>query len=64
MIKNNLPENAKILDVGCGNGWFSGQLAAIASAKVYALDLNRMELEQAARIFNLHNLILCYGNIF
>jgi SAM-dependent methyltransferase len=41
-----------ILDLGCGNGWLSHQLAAISTrVRVYGLDLNRRELAQAARVF-------------
>src|SRR5437870_3853887 len=41
-----------ILDLGCGNGWFSNKLAAIQKkGKVTGLDMNKQELEQAVRIF-------------
>lgn len=45
------PELAVVLDVGCGNGWMSAGLAGAAGRMVYGLDVNRPELEQAARVF-------------
>ncbi len=53
-----------ILDVGCGNGWFSSQIAKLSSWNVFALDINKTELEQAARVFNQVNLKFILGNIF
>lgn len=40
-----------ILEIGCGNGWFSAQLAKNASWKVTGIDINKEELAQAARVF-------------
>lgn len=40
-----------LLDLGCGNGWMTHQLAALANVRAYGLDLNRRELTQAARVF-------------
>jgi ubiquinone/menaquinone biosynthesis C-methylase UbiE len=40
-----------ILEVGCGNGWFSARLAAAADVEVTGIDINSIELEQAARVF-------------
>ena len=53
-----------LLDIGCGNGWFSANIARINSNNVYALDVNAIELEQAARVFNFDGLYFIYGNIF
>lgn len=49
----------QILEVGCGNGWLSNQLAKkITNAEVTALDINLPEMEQGRRVFmeqsNLH----------
>jgi ubiquinone/menaquinone biosynthesis C-methylase UbiE len=41
-----------ILEIGCGNGWLSHQLAEIPGTKVTGLDINFTELQQAARVFN------------
>jgi ubiquinone/menaquinone biosynthesis C-methylase UbiE len=47
-----------ILEVGCGNGWLSGMLAALKNSTVTGLDVNSAELNQAKRVFaersNLH----------
>jgi SAM-dependent methyltransferase len=40
-----------LLDLGCGNGWMTHQLAALPNVRAYGLDLNRRELTQAARVF-------------
>lgn len=54
----------KVMDLGCGNGWASAALAKNELLEVSALDLNEIELRQAARIFNGTNLQFFYGNIF
>jgi len=54
-----------ILDIGCGNGWFSNLLASVNSKNsVCGLDINTTELEQAARVFKTENLQFCYGDLF
>jgi SAM-dependent methyltransferase len=53
-----------ILDLGCGNGWFSNKLAMLESAFVIGLDINRYELEQAARVFKKDNLHFLYSDIY
>jgi ubiquinone/menaquinone biosynthesis C-methylase UbiE len=40
-----------ILEVGCGNGWLSAQLAAETGAKVTGTDINTVELQQARKVF-------------
>lgn len=45
-----------ILEIGCGNGWLSAKLADIPHANVIGLDTNRMEIEQAQRVFKKSNL--------
>jgi ubiquinone/menaquinone biosynthesis C-methylase UbiE len=55
----------KILDLGCGNGWMSNQLAENLKCSVYALDMNTVELQQGARLFGRNpHLNFQYGNIF
>jgi 2-polyprenyl-3-methyl-5-hydroxy-6-metoxy-1,4-benzoquinol methylase len=54
----------EILEVGCGNGWLSHQLAEIPGSKVTAADINFTELQQAARVFsNDPNLRFIHGDI-
>ena len=49
-----------ILEIGCGNGWLSAQLAEIGGANVIGQDINRIEISQAKRVFHKNNLqFLC-----
>lgn len=57
-------DKLNLLDIGCGNGWFSANIAKQTPLNVYALDINKTELEQAAHVFKLNNLKFIYGNIF
>ncbi|WP_341225352.1 methyltransferase domain-containing protein [uncultured Arcticibacterium sp.] len=54
----------KILELGCGNGWFSSKMAEIKGVEVLGLDLNLLELEQAQRLFGNERVEFAYGNIF
>lgn len=54
-----------ILEIGCGNGWFSFQLSQIPQSSVTAQDINFTELQQAARVFNGNTkLRFVYGDVF
>ena len=57
-------DKLNLLDVGSGNGWFSANIANRSSIDIYALDVNKFELEQAARVFNFKNIFFICGNIF
>lgn len=53
-----------ILEVGCGNGWLTHQLAEIPGSTVVGIDINFTELQQAARVFsNDPNLRFIHGDI-
>ncbi|MCI0610415.1 MAG: methyltransferase domain-containing protein [Anaerolineae bacterium] len=53
-----------ILDLGCGNGWFSNLLSKFGH-RVLSVDQNRHELKQAARVFSLNPcLFFIETNIF
>ncbi len=52
-----------VLDLGCGNGWFSNQLSE-AGMQVVGMDVNKAELIQAARLFRTPDLCFVYGDIF
>lgn len=53
-----------ILEIGCGNGWLSRQMAEMPYAKVIGLDINFTELQQAARVFvDNPNLSFVHGDI-
>ena len=45
-------DELSILEVGCGNGWLSAQLAAVTKSKVTGIDVNGAELDQAKRVFH------------
>jgi 2-polyprenyl-3-methyl-5-hydroxy-6-metoxy-1,4-benzoquinol methylase len=60
----NKTSNNKILDLGCGNGWFSGMLAKNPENQVLGMDINSTELRQAARLFSSQNCSFVQGNIF
>lgn len=50
-----------ILEVGCGNGWLSHRLSIISGSRVIGIDINFLEIEQAARVFqNITNLHFIY----
>jgi len=54
-----------ILDVGAGNCWLSNQLSLQTENFLFALDINILELEQGARVFEKNeNLKFIFGNIF
>jgi ubiquinone/menaquinone biosynthesis C-methylase UbiE len=58
-------KHVDILEIGCGNGWLSHQLATIPSSMVIGTDINFYEIQQAARVFqNISNLhfVFTYGN--
>lgn len=55
--------NPTILELGCGNGWFSHMLSAIPGCLVIGMDMNRTELGQAARLFPKDNLAFAFGDI-
>ena len=53
-----------MLDVGCGNGWFMHKTASHVD-RLTGLDINKLELEQAASVLAEHNNVdLKYGDIF
>ena len=52
-----------ILEIGCGNGWLSNQMASIKNAQVTGIDINVMELNQAKRVFVKPNLTFLQKNI-
>lgn len=55
----------RILEVGCGNGWFSAAIAKHFPGKeVVGCDLNLFELKQAASVFDFPNLKFTYADIF
>lgn len=53
-----------ILDIGCGNGWFTNKIASLNHTIVDGIDINQEELEQAARVFKVENLRFIYADLF
>jgi len=61
---HNKKQSLEILEVGCGNGWLCYQLSKIEHSKVTGIDINKMELKQAQRIFGkIDNLELLLAEI-
>ena len=57
-------DSLHILEIGCGNGWLSHQLAGIKRSRVIGSDINLTELQQAARVFSGDpNLAFVHGDI-
>jgi SAM-dependent methyltransferase len=57
-------EELNILDLGCGNGWFCGQLSRSINHNFYCVDVNLSELTQASRVFNSGQIKFIYADIF
>lgn len=53
-----------VLDLGCGNGWFTNQMSQTKAPLVLGMDVNIHELNQANAIFRNERLKFCYGDIF
>lgn len=47
---------ARVVELGCGNGWLANRLAAAPVSLVVGADVNVVELEQARRVFRRPNL--------
>ena len=59
----NMNKSLSILEIGCGNGWFSNYLSELNNTTVLGIDINTHELEQAKRVFNKKNLSFQHHNI-
>lgn len=56
--------NIRLLEIGCGNGWFSHFLAQEPNVTVTGQDINLLELKQADRVFKQDNLQWLYVENF
>ena len=55
----------RILEIGCGNGWFSAAVAkAFPELQVVGCDMNLHELRQAEKAFDYDNLNFLHADIF
>ena len=67
LLNEQIPGDAKILEVGCGTGQLSNFLAGGTQRTVFAIDmsLNSLRLGQAFREQNnIDNLVFCHMNLF
>jgi len=53
-----------ILDLGCGNGWFSGNLTKDFNHKFFCVDINLTELKQGKRVCESEKIKFIYADIF
>lgn len=63
-IKHLKKKNLNILDLGCGNCWFCGQLSKSFNHNYYCADVNLNELKQGKRVFGAYNIKFLYADIF
>ncbi|MGB5531204.1 MAG: class I SAM-dependent methyltransferase [Ignavibacteriaceae bacterium] len=56
--------NLNVLDLGCGNGWLSGQLAKMFTHNFYCIDVNFAELKQGKNTFKSDQIKFVYADIF
>ena len=61
---NSKKTSLKILDIGCGNGWFSHLMSEVENTEVVGLDVNVTELEQASKAFQKENLTFVYTDLY
>ncbi len=67
LLSEQLPKNAKVLEIGCGTGQLSNYLAATTSSKVYATDMTRASLRMGndfARRNDIQNVCFLRMNLF
>lgn len=57
-------QNLNILDLGCGNGWFCGQLSKSFNHNFYCVDVNLTEMKQGRKVFNSEQIKFVYADIF
>lgn len=61
-IKEN---NLSVLDLGCGNGWFTNYcFQASTAVKAIGIEINQEELTQAKRVFEKPHLSFYHWNVF
>jgi ubiquinone/menaquinone biosynthesis C-methylase UbiE len=57
-------EILNILDLGCGNGWFSGNLSKDFDHNFFCVDVNLTELKQGKRVCESEKIKFIYADIF
>ncbi len=67
LLRQQIPANASILEVGCGTGQLSNFLAATTMSRIYATDMTLASLELGkdfARRNEIHGLTFLHMNLF
>jgi len=57
-------KNLNLLDLGCGNGWFCGQLSRTFNHHFYCADVNLTEMKRGRKVFNSEQIKFVYTDIF
>jgi SAM-dependent methyltransferase len=53
----------RILDVGCGQGWFLTAIAAAGYRRIYGMDISSKSLRKAAKLCSTSGAILIHGDV-
>lgn len=61
-LKKTPVEN--LLEVGCGNGWFTHRLSSQVKVDTCGVDVNELELAQASRLFSNDRTIFLQADVF
>ncbi len=48
-LKDTLPENASIIDVGCGEGYYTSEISKINNFEIFGIDISKDALKYAAK---------------
>lgn len=62
ILQNEFGNKGNLLELGCGNGWLSAQVASWGF-KVTGIDINIRELEQAHRVFTNDRVSFAFADI-
>ena len=54
----------RILELGCGMGWFANNLSRLEHCTVVGMDISQKDIAQAQRVFERENLSFVQGDIF
>jgi len=57
-------QNLNLLDLGCGNGWFCGQLSKSFNHNFYCVDVNLTEMKQGRKVFYSEHIKFVCADIF
>lgn len=60
---NKKHQNSRLLEIGCGNGWFTNYCAKSVKSAI-GVDINSTELKQAAKLFGNSHTQFYYWDLF